>query len=43
MGCILLPVQLKSKRTYSFVLTPEDFLTRDGYPLATYKVEFKTK
>ena len=40
---ILLPVQLKSNQTYSFVLTPEAFSTRDDYPLATYKVEFKTK
>jgi hypothetical protein len=40
---ILLPVQLKPNQTYSFVLTPLAFATSDGYPLANYRVEFKTK
>ena len=40
---ILLPVQLKPNQTYSFVLTPRAFATPDGYPLASYKVEFTTK
>lgn len=40
---ILLPVQLKPNQTYSFVLTPMAFATLDGYPLASYRVEFKTK
>jgi hypothetical protein len=40
---ILLPVQLKSNQTYSFVLTPALYTTRDGYPLESYTVEFKTK
>ncbi len=40
---IQLPVQLKPNQTYSFVLTPMAFATPDGYPLATYTVEFKTK
>jgi Domain of unknown function (DUF4932) len=40
---ILLPVQLKPNQSYSFVLTPMAFSTLDGYPLAEYKVEFKTK
>jgi len=40
---ILLPVHLKPNQAYSFVLTPLAFATPDGYPLATYKVEFKTK
>jgi Domain of unknown function (DUF4932)/Bacterial Ig-like domain len=40
---ISLPVQLKPNQTYSFVLTPANFATLDGYPLTTYKVEFKTK
>jgi len=40
---ILLPVQLKPNQTYSFVLTPAAFATLDGYPLASYRVEFKTK
>jgi hypothetical protein len=36
-------MQLKSNRTYSFVLMSESLSTRDGYPLATFKLEFKTK
>lgn len=40
---ILLPVHLKPDQTYTFVLTPLAFATPDGYPLATYTVEFKTK
>ncbi|HUO13849.1 MAG TPA: DUF4932 domain-containing protein [Verrucomicrobiae bacterium] len=40
---IVLPVQLKANQTYSFVLTPQGFATPDGYPLISYKVEFKTK
>jgi hypothetical protein len=40
---IILPVHLRPNQTYSFVLTPWHFATPDGYPLATYKVEFKTK
>jgi uncharacterized protein DUF4932 len=40
---ILLPVQLAPNQTYSFVLTSLAFATPDGYPLANYKVEFKTK
>lgn len=38
-----LPVHLKPDQTYSFVLTPAAFATTDGYPLASYTVEFKTK
>jgi hypothetical protein len=40
---ILLPVQLNPNQTYSFVLTLVAFATPDGYSLANYKVEFKTK
>jgi len=40
---ILLPVHLQPNQTYSFVLTPLAFATLDGYPLESYKVEFKTK
>lgn len=40
---ILLPIQLEANKTYSFVLTPLAFHTPDGYPLASYTVEFKTK
>ncbi|MGI9071949.1 MAG: DUF4932 domain-containing protein [Bryobacteraceae bacterium] len=40
---IVLPVQLKHNQTYSVVLTPRAFATADGYPLESYKVEFKTK
>jgi Domain of unknown function (DUF4932) len=40
---ILLPVQLQPNQTYSFVLTPLSFATPDGYPLKSYRVEFKTK
>jgi Domain of unknown function (DUF4932) len=40
---ILLPVELKPNQKYGFVLTPLGFTTADGYPLASYEVEFKTK
>ena len=40
---ILLPVELKPNQAYSFVLTGYAFMTPDGYPLANYTVEFKTK
>jgi hypothetical protein len=40
---ILLPVQLKPSQTYSLVLLPYAFVTRDGYPLESYTVDFKTK
>lgn len=40
---ILFRVQLKPSETYSFVLTSLAFATPDGYPLADYMVEFKTK
>jgi hypothetical protein len=40
---ILLPVELKPNQKYGFVLTPLAFTTPDGYPLASYEVEFKTK
>jgi hypothetical protein len=40
---ILLPLHLQPHQTYSFVLTPLAFATPEGYPLSSYKVEFKTK
>ena len=40
---IVLPVHLQPNQTYRFVLTPRAFATPDGYPLESYKVEFKTK
>ncbi len=40
---ILLPVQLQPNQTYSFALTQMAFPTRDGYPLSTFSVDFKTK
>ena len=40
---ILLPVRLQPSQTYSFVLTPYAFATPDGYPLESYRVDFKTK
>ena len=40
---ILLPVELKPNQKYGFILTPLAFATPDGYPLASYEVEFKTK
>jgi hypothetical protein len=40
---VLLPVQLKPNESYGFVLTSAAFVTPDGYPLAEYPVEFKTK
>jgi hypothetical protein len=40
---ILLPVHLQPNQAYSFVLTPLTFATPAGYPLESYKVEFKTK
>ena len=40
---ILLPVRLKSNQKYGFVLTPNAFVTPDGYPLASYRVDFTTK
>ena len=40
---LLLLVHLQPNQTYSFVLTPRAFATPDGYPLKSYKVEFRTK
>ena len=40
---ILLPVKLDPNQRYGFVLTPLAFATPDGYPLASYQVDFKTK
>jgi hypothetical protein len=40
---LVLPVQLQPNHAYSFVLTPQAFSTRDGYPLVRYEVDFKTK
>jgi hypothetical protein len=40
---ILLPVELKPKETYRFEVLSLAFMTTDGYPLASYTVEFKTK
>lgn len=40
---IQLPLELKANQTYSFVLTGLAFGTPSGYPLVSYKVEFKTK
>jgi hypothetical protein len=40
---IILRVELKPNQKYGFILTPLAFATPDGYPLASYEVEFKTK
>jgi len=40
---VVLPVELKPNQAYSFVLTSQAFVTPDGFPLASYTVEFKTK
>jgi len=40
---IRLPVRLKPNQAYAFELTPLAFATPDGYPLASYKVEFRTR
>lgn len=40
---IVVPVQLKPNQAYSFVLGSTAFVTLDGYPLARYTVDFKTK
>jgi len=40
---IQLTVRLKSNQSYGFVLTPTAFATSDGYPLARYQVDFRTK
>jgi hypothetical protein len=40
---IVLPVHLQPNQAYSFVLTPLAFATPDGYPLESFKVDFKTK
>jgi hypothetical protein len=40
---IRLPVRLKPDQAYAFELTPLAFATPDGYPLASYKVEFRTR
>lgn len=39
---IILPLRLRPHQSYGFVLTPLAFATRDGYPLASYKVQFRT-
>ena len=40
---ITLPVELKPGWSYSFVLTGRAFASRDGYPLESCEVSFKTK
>jgi hypothetical protein len=40
---ILLPVQLEPHQSYSFVRPSNAFATPDGFPLASYTVDFRTK
>lgn len=37
------PVELKHRMSYSFVLTPLSFRSVEGYPLKSFTVGFSTK
>ena len=40
---VVIPLTLQPKQHYAFELSSDSFETNDGFPLETYRVEFKTR